>query len=138
MRVHALKRFGSVRYDHATPPDVYADLDHEFHFDFDPCPLNPPHALFDGLTCDWGQMNYVNPPYRHATAKWLAKALEERSKGKSSVFLAPSSTDCKWWHEYATKADEIRFIQGRLKFGDAKNPAPFGNAILVFYGNGVL
>lgn len=44
-----------------TPPDLYAKLDEEFHFDFDPCPWPKPEG-FDGLTCDWGQRNYVNPP----------------------------------------------------------------------------
>lgn len=35
----------------STPPDFYQKLDEEFHFDFDPCPLNP---QFDGLEVQWG------------------------------------------------------------------------------------
>jgi len=34
-----------------TPKEFYDELDKEFHFDFDPCPLN---HTFDGLTCEWG------------------------------------------------------------------------------------
>jgi hypothetical protein len=45
-----------------TPPDMYAALDAEFHFDFDPCPY-PLSEGFDGLTCEWGKSNYVNPPF---------------------------------------------------------------------------
>jgi hypothetical protein len=30
------------------------------------------------------------------------------------------------------KATEIRFIKGRLKFGDAKNSAPFPCVIVIF------
>ena len=30
------------------------------------------------------------------------------------------------------KADEIRFIRGRLKFGDSKNSAPFPSAVVIF------
>lgn len=45
-----------------TPPDLYRRLDAEFHFDFDPCPFPLP-AGFDGLTCEWGASNYVNPPF---------------------------------------------------------------------------
>src|SRR3546814_11981679 len=37
-----------------TPPDLYAALDAEFHFDFDPCPYPKPEG-FDGLTFEWGQ-----------------------------------------------------------------------------------
>jgi len=32
------------------------------------------------------------------------------------------------------KADEIRWVKGRLKFGDAKNSAPFPSMIVVFGG----
>ena len=32
------------------------------------------------------------------------------------------------------KASEIRFVKGRLKFGDSKNSAPFPSAIIVFRG----
>jgi len=45
-----------------TPPDLYARLDAEFHFDFDPCPYPLPPG-FDGLACEWGKSNYVNPPF---------------------------------------------------------------------------
>ena len=37
-----------------TPPQLFADLNSEFDFDFDPCPL---FADFDGLAIDWGQRN---------------------------------------------------------------------------------
>jgi hypothetical protein len=43
-----------------TPPEFMAELDAEFHFDFDPCP-HPRPAGFDGLKVDWGRANYVNP-----------------------------------------------------------------------------
>lgn len=39
-------------------------------------------------------------------------------------------TDTKWWHECAIQ-HEVRFIRGRLKFGDAKNSAPFPSAVIV-------
>ena len=79
-----------------TPPDLYAQLDAEFHFDFDPCPFPKP-ADFDGLTCEWGQRNYVNPPFgsiihqgrKKGPTAWMRKAIEEQRKGKLSVVVYP-------------------------------------------------
>lgn len=45
-----------------TPPELYSALDSEFNFDFDPCPFPLPKD-FDGLTCEWSQSNYINPPF---------------------------------------------------------------------------
>jgi hypothetical protein len=70
-----------------TPPTLLADLDAEFGFDFDPCPYPRPDD-FDGLTAEWGQSNYVNPPFKGPTA-WVRKAIEESKKGKRVVFVFP-------------------------------------------------
>jgi len=121
--------FMSQRSDWQTPDDAYALLDAEFGFDFDPCPHNP---TIDGLSCGWGKSNFVNPPYGREIGKWLKKGHEEHLLGKTVVFLIPSRTDTRWWHDYVMKADEIRFIKGRLKFKGAKNSAPFPSAIVVF------
>ena len=121
--------FSSLRLDWKTPKAVYQILDAEFQFDFDPCPTKP---KFDGLAINWKQSNYVNPPYGREIGKWLAKGFSEYLKGKTVVFLIPSRTDTRWWHEYCMKATEIRFIKGRLKFDDQKNPAPFPSAIVIF------
>ena len=43
-----------------TPKAFKAELDKEFRFDFDSCPPNP---AFDGLSIEWGERNFVNPPY---------------------------------------------------------------------------
>ena len=71
-----------------------------------------------------GGSSFVNPPYS-AIKDWIAKDYQEWQKGKTVVFLIPSRTDTRWWHDYVMQATEIRFIKGRLKFGDAKNSAPF-------------
>ena len=59
----------------------------------------------------------------------MKKAMEAKA---TVVCLVPSRTDTKWWYDYAMKANEIRFIKGRLKFGNSKNSAPFPSAIIVF------
>lgn len=79
-----------------TPPDLYAQLNAEFQFDFDPCPYPLPEG-FDGLTCEWGQRNYVNPPFgsimhggkRKGPTAWARKALMEHAKGKLVVLVYP-------------------------------------------------
>ncbi len=124
--------FSSLRSNWKTPKDLYTLLDKEFHFDFDPCPSNP---MFDGLTIDWNLSNFVNPPYaRYIIDKWIKKGFEEWKKGKTVVFLIASRTDTQWWHNYIMKADEIRFVEGRLKFDNYKCGAPFPSAVVVFRG----
>ena len=120
--------FSSLRLDWKTPKAVYQVLDAEFGFDFDPCPENP---KFDGLSIEWGSSNFVNPPYGREIPKWIKKGFEEHRKGKTVVFLIPSRTDTRWWHDYCMLG-EIRFIRGRLNFDDGKNPAPFPSAIVIF------
>ena len=80
-----------------TPPDLYEKLNAEFGpFDFDPCPYPLPDGL-DGLTCEWGQRNYVNPPFgsiihegkKKGPTAWVRKAIEEWQKGKLVVLVYP-------------------------------------------------
>lgn len=79
-----------------TPPDLYTQLDREFNFDFDPCPFPKPDD-FDGLTCEWGASNYVNPPFgsivhegkKKGPTAWVRKAIQEYRKGKTVVLVYP-------------------------------------------------
>lgn len=79
-----------------TPPGLYAELNAEFDFDFDPCP-HPLPPNFDGLTCEWGWSNYVNPPFgsiihlgkKKGPTFWVHKAIEEWKKGKRVVLVYP-------------------------------------------------
>ena len=88
--------FGKHNDDIATPDDLYEDLDSEFNFDFDPCPLN---SSFDGLSIEWGKRNFVNPPFSDV-ASWAKKAVEEMSRGHQSVFLIPLRTNTQYWHNW--------------------------------------
>lgn len=49
--------------------------------------------------------------------------------------LIPARTDTKAFHEYIWGKAEIRFIKGRLKFGESKNSAPFPSMVVVFDGS---
>lgn len=87
---------GDGKHYWLTPPDLYAELDAEFGFTFDPCPYPLPEG-FDGLTCEWGSSNYVNPPFgsiihqgrKKGPTAWVRKALEEWRKGKRIVLVYP-------------------------------------------------
>jgi site-specific DNA-methyltransferase (adenine-specific) len=129
--------FKSLTDEWRTPSSVYTRLDAEFGFTHDPCPLSDPDGLIsDGLLSDWGAVNFCNPPYSDIS-QWVRKAWEESRKGRTAVLLIPSRTDTAWWHDYCMKADEIRYIRGRLKFGDAVNSAPFPSCVVVFRAQAV-
>ena len=88
----------------------------------------------NGLKQKWYGKCWMNPPYGKTIKEWMKKAYESAQNGATVVCLVPARTDTKWWHDYVMKADEIRFIKGRLKFGNAKNSAPFPSAIVIFKG----
>ena len=128
----------------ATPKEFYDKLNQEFNFDFDPCPLNLGEITpeNDGLLIEWGESNFVNPPYsRELKEKFVLKAIEESKKGKLCVMLLPVSTSTKLFHEHILpNQKEIRFIKGRIKFlgintkGDyVTNKAPMHDSMIVIF-----
>ena len=133
--------FSSRSDEWATPREVFAALDAEFHFNLDPCatPENAKCADFytadiDGLTQNWGGRRvFCNPPYGRAIAAWVRKCYEESRKPDTLVvMLIPARTDTSYFHDYIYhKAREVRFIRGRLRFNEA-GPAPFPSMIVIF------
>ena len=123
--------FKSESVEWATPLAVYEKLDREFHFDFDPCPLSGNDDGLAPLFCQWDRKRvFCNPPYGDLT-EWLRRGRE----ADLAVFLIPARTDTRWFHDYILPfADEIRFIRGRLKFGDATSSAPFPSMVVIFKG----
>ncbi len=116
----------------ATPADLLSALAAEFGgFTDDPCPL---HSTEDGLARSWGERTFLNPPYGRAITAWVEKALQESRDGKLVVCLLPSRTDTRWWHDIVMQATEIRFMRGRLRFGESKTGAPFPSAVVIFDG----
>lgn len=123
----------------ATPEDFYERVNAVWSFDLDVCAL-PSSAKCDryftpdddGLTQEWApHVCWMNPPYGRAIGAWMAKAVEEWRKGATVVCLVPARTDTAWWHDHAMLGD-VTFIRGRLKFGGAKNSAPFPSALVVY------
>ena len=82
-----------------------------------------------------GHTVFCNPPYGRAIKDWVKKCSEEsRKHGSTIVMLIPARTDTSYFHDYIYKKQnvEVRFVRGRLKFGDGKNSAPFPSMVVIF------
>jgi hypothetical protein len=87
----------------------------------------------DALIHHWDPSTFVNPPYGPSIKKWVRKAHDESVRGCCVVMLLPSRTDTEWFHQYCLSPGvEIRFLKGRLKFGDGNGRCPFPSIIVIF------
>lgn len=126
----------------STPQEFFDELNKEFNFTLDPCSTyeNAKCKKYytikeDGLKQDWtGETVFCNPPYGKELKKWVLKCYEESKKPNTKVvMLIPARTDTTYFHDYIYHiAKEIRFVRGRLKFGNSMNSAPFPSMIVVF------
>lgn len=129
--------FSSNTDQWSTPQDFFDKLNDEFHFTLDVCADDANHKCDkyftkeqDGLVQDWGgEIIWCNPPYGREIGKWVEKC--SKHKGVA-VMLLPARTDTRWFHDYIYKKSRIRFIKGRLKFGDSDNSAPFPSMVVIF------
>ena len=129
----------------ATPKDFYNKLNEEFNFDFDPCPLNEGDITpeKDGLLVEWGDRNYINPPYsRKSKEAFVKMAIEYSRKGRLCVMLLPVSTSTVLFHDFILpNASEIRFVRGRISFEGVntfgskvgKGSAPMHDSMIVVF-----
>ena len=141
MKVH----YSSNSNEWETPQNFFDKLNKEFNFTLDPAASHDNAKcstyfteMDDGLSKTWkGHVVFCNPPYGREIGKWVKKARQESYEhGITVVMLIPARTDTRYWHdEIFPYASDIRFIKGRLKFGDAKNAAPFPSAVVVFGGS---
>lgn len=134
--------FSSNSDEWATPDAVFETLDQEFSFTLDACATEENHKCEkyytkkdDGLRKNWGgQRVFCNPPYSEIS-KWVEKAYREACQDNTLVvLLIPSRTDTKYFHDFIYQRSEIRFVKGRLKFGESKNSAPFPSMLVIFRG----
>ena len=138
--------FSSATDSWSTPQSFFDELNREFRFDLDPCADDANHKCAryftqeqDGLKQSWGGYRvFCNPPYGRAIGAWVKKGYEEGQKPDTLVaMLLPARTDTRYFHDYILHRSEIRFLPGRLKFGDSKNSAPFPSMLVIFRGPGV-
>jgi site-specific DNA-methyltransferase (adenine-specific) len=133
--------FSSAKKDWETPQEFFDKLDAEFHFTMDVCATaqNTKCAEYftsemNGLSKSWSGRCWLNPPYGREIGAWVRKAYEESQRGILVVCLLPARTDTEWFQEWVLKANELRFIKGRLKFEGAQSSAPFPSCVAIFKG----
>lgn len=148
--------FSRASDEWATPDDLYAVLDAEFHFELDAAAnsdnakcarwYGPGGVADNALSLAWTNdagkacAVWLNPPYSQGRAFMARAAREAATTGSTVVCLVPSRTDTRWWHEHVWDASEhqprsgvsVRFLRGRLKFGGATAGAPFPSVIVIF------
>lgn len=134
--------FSSKSDDWETPQDFFDKLDKEFNFKVDMACNKNNKKCFVGI----GNINstyalaqvyhnrddfwWCNPPYSDIKSFLHFRECHDIK----SVFLLPSRTDTRWFHDYIyNKLNvDIRFIKGRLKFSGAKFNAPFPSMLVIF------
>lgn len=133
----------------ATPDDLFAVLDAEFHFTFDVAATSANSQAdtwmdkaIDGLKAPWDMGPvWLNPPYSNIGA-WLAKAQREvKIHGVTVVCLLPCSPDVKWWAEHVEGKAEVRLLTrstlrtGRVHFvrpDGSSDRAPFPSCVVIY------
>lgn len=149
--------FSSDKMDWGTPDTLFQPLHYEFNFTIDAA-ASPQNALLprffcdpdnwipgadpalvDGLQSSWeGERVWCNPPYGRGIGEWIAKGAQ--FEADVSVFLIPSRTDTRFWHQHVWNRErhqpqpfvQIRFLKGRVRFKGAPAGAPFPSAVVVF------
>jgi site-specific DNA-methyltransferase (adenine-specific) len=126
-----------------TPQWLVDQLAAEFGpFDLDPAATaaNAKAPMFytaadDGLAQPWKGRVWLNPPYGRTIGHWTAKAAAEAASGRAELVccLIPARVDTRWWRDAISAASLVRFMPGRIRFGDA-DAAPFPSAVIVFGG----
>lgn len=147
MRAQLKPHTSSAKMDYETPASIFDPLHAEFDFNIDlaasagnaKCGFYYDEAV-DSLKQSWraipGQTSlrgWLNPPYGRRLKNWVRKAYEDtRQHGSLIVMLIPARTDTHFWHDYVMKAEEIRYLRGRIKFVGCANGALFPSAVVIF------
>ena len=134
----------------STPQAFFDKLNAEFNFTLDVCatPENAKCPAFytsaqDGLQQNWfndalnesyESVVFMNPPYGRNIGSWCKKARIEQKKGTTVVALLPARTDTAWFQDFVLPYAELRWVRGRLKFGNSKNSAPFPSVVAIYRG----
>lgn len=137
-------KFDSAKQDWTTPDEMFDRLNIEFDFEIDlaASESNSKCKVFfdesnDAMDQEWDKTGWLNPPYgatgKYKLSAWIKKAYEQANKHDTCiVVLTPARTNTGWWHKYCMRAREIKFLEGRPKFGNATHGLPQPLALIVF------
>jgi len=145
----------SAKQDWRTPPELFravTALAGGFHLDAAADASNAlcedyigpdDGGLFrDALAQSWGALwagvplrVWLNPPYGRQLPLFAAEAVKQVTACRSMTvwMLVPARVDTRWWNLLVERADEVRFLAGRVKFhtaDGAKDAAPFPSALV--------
>ena len=132
----------SATDDWATPQQFYNGLNEIFQFDLDVAASStnhkcdewfgldhPDESRRNGLEAEWYGHVWCNPPYGRGIKDWVLKASQHKDL---VVMLLPARTDTKWFHDLVLPNADVKFVRGRIKFGDGSAPAPFPSIVVEF------
>ena len=134
-------RFKSATNEWSTPESLWKPLDDEFGFTLDVCSTHENakcehHFTLDedGLKQPWSGVAWMNPPYGAQLARWVKKCHDEAKRGVLVVGLIPVRSNTSYWHDYVM-GNEIRFVRGYPKFGNAKQGLKAPLAVVIWRPN---
>jgi phage N-6-adenine-methyltransferase len=131
-----------------TPQKLFLELRKEFRFTLDAAATkrNAKCRRYftkrtNALKQRWGGAVFCNPPYS-LTGAFLRKGKDEVAIGRARVcvFLINANTDTGYFHEMiydrnkhkVRRGVNLRFIKGRLRFNDGKNPSMRPSMLVIF------
>jgi hypothetical protein len=112
-----------------TPPALWRMLKRRFGINFDACPYPKPDD-FDGLTDDWGDCTYVNPPFgsiihegkKKGPTAWARKAIAEAETGKTVVMVYPIDKWVLMLLEAGAKVENLGDVRWLATEDNAEGP----------------
>lgn len=137
-----------------TPNDFFEGLNNNFKFTLDAAATHENTKCKKYFTIEdnaleqsWkGERVFLNPPYGRGINKWVEKAYFESKKDNlPKVLLIPARTETIFFADYCSRAANLYFVKGRLKFDNRtfpswkpdgshkKSPAIFPSVVVVFH-----
>lgn len=88
----------------------------------------------DGRLLPWHGRVYCNGPFSDL-APWAGKSAAHGLAGGEVLFLSPTSSDSRWWHEFVLSYGTVCMLGTRSKFWKpgAEKPTPSVTPISVTY-----